>query len=273
MEIINLIENTSIRNRIKCEHGLSLFIRIGDKSILFDVGQSDKFLQNAIKLGVDLEDVDYVILSHGHYDHTGGLPAFLEINKKAKVYLHPESLKQRFSRSSKTIKENGVPWIQALEAYKDRFQFIEESTELIKGLWIVSDIKRDLELCELDERLVTRSDKGYLPDEFNDELVLLVQSHEGAVVLTGCAHNGIINILNSIHDQMGPKPFRLVVGGLHLMGKEATEIKQIIAQLQQFEINQWALNHCTGHPAVEEFREAFPTKAKYFRGGEKILVG
>lgn len=272
MEIVNLIENKSIRNSIKCEHGLSLHIRLGDKNVLFDVGQSDKFIRNASLLGVVIEEVDYVVLSHGHFDHTGGLPAFLKLNKKAKVFLHREALRERFSRSSKITKANGIPWRLDWEKYKGRFCFVEDSFELFKGLWIVSGIQRDLKLCELDDRLIYKGEKGYESELFDDELVLYVDNIKAATVVTGCAHKGIVNILNGVQSQLGVSRFELVVGGLHLMGKSNDEVNHLLNQLKSFEVRQWALNHCTGDPSIERFSTAYPGKVRYFKGGESILL-
>ncbi len=272
MKIINLIENSSIANNIKCEHGLSVLIQTGQYNVLYDVGQSGKFIENANELGVDLTEVDYVVLSHGHYDHTGGLPAFLSINTKAKVLIHPGALKERFSRSSKMIKSNGVPWREEWEKFGDRIQFVDQTTQLFEGFWVVSGLVGEEQYASLDERLVYKDGDDYIKDPFADELVVVASDSEKVAMLTGCAHNGIVNILKSVERQLGFSHFRFIGGGLHLNAQPENKIETIIKQLSAFTVEQWGINHCTGELAVDMFEKAYPGGVMNFKGGEGYLI-
>ena len=271
MKIINIIENNSINNQIKCEHGLCTYIEMGNQKILFDVGQSDKFINNAKTLKIDLNAIDFVVLSHGHYDHTGGIPAFLSINKKAKVILHPNGLRERFSRSSKMIKSNGIPWREEWKKFEDRILFIDKTTELFPGFWIVTDLSGQGSDQVLNDRLVYKRDDEYIPDPFEDELVIVLKEENRTALLSGCAHNGIVNILKKTHLLLDIKRYNFIGGGLHLNGKSNNQILKVIDELKDFQIDIWGLNHCTGQNAIELFEQFFPGKVKNFNGGDQIL--
>ncbi len=271
MKIINIIENNSINNQIKCEHGLCTYIEIGNQKILFDVGQSDKFINNANTLKIDINAIDFVVLSHGHYDHTGGIPAFLNINKKAKVILHPNGLRERFSRSSKMMKSNGIPWREEWKKFENRILFIDKTTELFPGFWIVTNLNGESNDQVLNDRLVYKRNDEYIPDPFEDELVIVLKENNKTVLLSGCAHNGIVSILKKTHLLLGIKHYNFIGGGLHLNGRSNDQITKVIEGLKDFQVDIWGLNHCTGQNAIELFEQFFPGKVKKFSGGYKTL--
>lgn len=270
MKIFNLLENSSINNNILCEHGLSLGIEYKNHLIIYDVGQSAKFITNAKILGFGLESVDAVILSHGHYDHTGGLPEFLEMNKKAKVYIHEKAFKDRYSRSSKMTKFNGIPWLEKISAFEDRIVVINKTTELYKDFWLITDHSGEESLSSLDDRLVYKDGEEYIKDPFDDEIIIVVKNNKKPIVLSGCAHNGIVNILASIKNKIGINAIEWIIGGLHLKGASAIKIKHVIDHLKDYKITNWAINHCTGEEALKQFNLAFPGKVVDFKGGQII---
>jgi len=272
MKLTTLIENKQVIKQLKCEHGLSFLLQTNGCTVLFDTGQSDKLLHNAQLLGVNLSDVDYVVLSHGHYDHTGGLPHFLEINSTAKVIVHPHAFKQRFSQSPQMVKENGIGWRKNIERYSNRFLFIEEDIELADNIWILTNIKAQEGFEVINDKLVTKIDEGYIPDTFDDELVLVANENNNPIIICGCAHTGIVNILHQVKQRFNYSEISLIAGGMHLKGKEETEISKVINGLAPFKVKQWALNHCTGKPAFEQFDTAFPEKVVYCGGGMVIEV-
>jgi len=270
MKLTTLIENKRVDNRVQCEHGLSFLLQINGLQILFDTGQSDKLISNAQQLNIQLEDIDYVILSHGHYDHTGGLPAFLNINSKAKVIIHPLAFKQRFSRSTKMIKENGIAWRHKMEQYAHRLLFIDEDIELADQVWILTNIKAQKGFEVINERLVCKAADQYVPDVFSDELILVAKDNANPIVICGCAHTGIVNILHEVHQRLQFSNFSVVAGGLHLSGQPDDIIQKTINGIQPFEVEQWALNHCTGDRALELFDAAYPDRVVYSGGGHVI---
>ncbi len=272
MKLTALIDNKQAIKQLKCEHGLSFLIQTEQCNILFDTGQSSRLIHNAQLLGINLEDVDYVIISHGHYDHTGGLPYFLKLNSKAKVIVHPHAFKQRFSKSPQMVKENGIPWRNKVNQYANRFLYLKEDTELVKDLWILTRIKPQTGFEFTNDRLVTKTNGGYTPDTFDDELILLAKTSKNPVVVCGCAHTGIVNILHQVKLRFNYSEFSVVAGGIHLQGKEDAEISKVINGLSPFNIKQWALNHCSGQHAFELFDIAFPGKVMYCGSGMTITV-
>nr|WP_319400517.1 MBL fold metallo-hydrolase [uncultured Carboxylicivirga sp.] len=269
MKIINILENNSIHNKIKCEHGLSTYLEVGQYKIIYDTGQTNKFINNAIELGINLSAIDYVILSHGHYDHTGGLPAFLQINSKAKIILHPNGLRERFSCSSKMIKSNGIPWRLEWQQYKDRILFINETQSLFPGLWIVTQLANNKKPV-LNDRLVFKPNDTYIPDPFEDEIVIVAQENNQTILLTGCAHNGIINILKTTQETLQIDKYSFVGGGLHLNSQTDTYIKNLLDNIKPYTIDKWGLNHCTGQNAINIFEQNYPDKVIDFSGGSCI---
>lgn len=272
MKITTLIDNKQSVKQLKCEHGLSFLLQTKDINILFDVGQSDKFIFNANKLGLDLRDVDYVVLSHGHYDHTGGLPSFLEMNTKAQVLMHNNAFKQRFSKSSVMVKENGIPWRTHVDKFEDRIQLIDKDIELRNGISILSNVKAQERYKVVNERLVVKHNEDFMPDSFDDEMMLVARQNKEVLVMCGCAHTGIVNMLHTVKQRLGFNTFNTVVGGLHLNGCNNEQIGHVIKGLQPFTIKRWALNHCTGELAFEFFSNTYPQQVDYCGSGKAIKI-
>ncbi|MBK3517414.1 MBL fold metallo-hydrolase [Carboxylicivirga marina] len=272
MRLTTLIDNKQSQKQLKCEHGLSFLLQTDELSILFDTGQSDKFLSNAQKLGIDLSTVDYVVLSHGHYDHTGGLPAFLNHNKKAKVIIHKKALKERFSSSTQMVKPNGITWVSELSQFANRVMFIENDVALTDSLFLLTNIQPKIGFEIVNERLVVKHGNSYTPDCFDDEMILVAKRQQNPIVLCGCAHTGIVNILHEIKQRKGFDTFDLVAGGLHLNGNKHEQVQFVIDGLAPFNIKQWALNHCTGDVAFNSFLKAFPEQVMYCGSGKEILI-
>ena len=204
--IIVLSDNRSNDCRLQTEHGLSVYMESTSGKFLLDTGASDLFVRNAEKLGIDLSDVDYCLISHGHNDHIGGLMAFLEINKKAKIILSsyiPGSVYVSVRRYQHSITGN-VDFTK----YKDRFIFVRENT-IINDIHVYADISMRHTFPLGDKNLLIRDETGNLvKDTFRHELAFVVDG----ILFTGCAHNGIINILGSVDT-----PFHISIGGFHLL--------------------------------------------------------
>ncbi|MCT4588508.1 MAG: MBL fold metallo-hydrolase [Carboxylicivirga sp.] len=267
MKLTTLIDNQQSQKQLKCEHGLSFLLETDQHKIIYDTGQTSKFIDNAQRLGVDLSAIDYVILSHGHYDHTGGLPAFCKINDKARIIVHKKAFKQRFSKSSVMLKENGIAWKDSMSEYADRLLLIDGDINIENGLTILTGIEKQTNYDINNPRLVVNENGNYLPDTFDDEIILLAQADSSSMVLCGCAHNGIVNILHTINRRHQLQCFSLVAGGLHLNGANEDDIKHVINGLSPFTVNKWALNHCTGQAAFERFRQTYGDQVEYCGSG------
>ena len=279
MKIITLIDNRTKSENLETEHGLSLYIETDcGQKILYDTGQSDLFIHNAEKLGVNLQDINKVIISHGHYDHVGGLLAFLEINKTAKVYMNASIFDyEYFSLKSGVKKLNGFP--PELLEYCDRFVLIDKNIS-VDNLWMITDIKHTYEMPK-GNSILYRQNKGVEElDKFEHELILVVNTAMGLCVFTGCAHNGVLNIAATVQSVIPSKNIHCLYGGFHLIdGKEYVEVEtteeltEIANELTKLLPKaDFYTGHCTGEKAIEVLSKKMEGKLESFYVGMEITI-
>ncbi|MFO8001576.1 MAG: MBL fold metallo-hydrolase [Marinilabilia sp.] len=270
MEILTLVENLTYRQGTKGEHGLSFLVRTGDKEVLFDTGQSDLLIRNAQELGVDLASVDQVVISHGHYDHTGGLGAFFEVNDHAPVWIKAGAFEEKFSRTTGQSRYIGISQ-EIKTRFRSRFCFVEDEEEIAPGLKIIPTIDRYYGFEQPSSVMQVRREGQMVPDPFADELFVVYEHSEGSTVFAGCAHRGIGNICRTAMDVTGHNTLRLVIGGTHLKGVSAGKISKTVEAFGKMKVEQFALAHCTGIPAFMAFSEAFWEKVRYAHVGTRFL--
>lgn len=229
------------------EHGFSVLIeRRGEEALLFDTGSSDVFIKNAEILGKDLTKVKNIVISHGHYDHAGGLKYLAKSDKKYKVYLRREALLPKYSGDRFT----GIDW-GSIENDFD-FVFIEKDIEEIKkGIYIFGPSPLRSELNSIDPNFYVINEKGEkVRDEFEDELSLVIDEGNGIILITGCAHRGIINIVWDTLDRFN-KRINLLIGGFHLYKSSEEKVKEVVDILKGFNIGKILPYHCTGEMAIK----------------------
>jgi len=231
------------------EHGLSFYIEGDNDVTIFDTGQGLGFMHNMKLLGKDISSINRVILSHGHYDHTGGLlPLLKERDSATPVFLHPAA----FIDKGALLPSNEVRHIgfQAMrEDYKKEgadFREISGFTEDTDSISAISDISHPEGWKAWDTRLMRKAEDGVIPDPFEDDLSLLLNTPSGPVVLLGCAHAGIIEILDSISEETGHKSFHAVIGGTHLDSAPNDYVEKTIGVLKKYNVEKIAASHCTG---------------------------
>jgi len=275
IRITTLVENTASEADLLAEHGLSFWIEYADKRILFDTGQSDILIQNANVLGINLAEADAVILSHGHYDHTGGLKTVLNVASQATLYLHPEALKPKFSRKDNKTRMIGVSdstreIIYAL-ADKQKVVWTEMPTEVFPGLFVTSRIPRNnsYENVGGDFFLDSNCNK---PDTLSDDQAMFFDSAKGLIVILGCAHAGVVNTLDYVAKLSGEKCIYAVIGGMHLLNTSAERIEYTIDAIRQYNVQKIGTAHCTGGRAVEKFKSAFPSRCFLCSVGKRIKL-
>ncbi|MBI9019245.1 MAG: MBL fold metallo-hydrolase [Phycisphaerae bacterium] len=269
MRIIILVENTASEPDLLAEHGLSFWIEYNGKHILFDTGQSDILINNAKVLGVDLSKTDSIVLSHGHYDHTGGLAAVLDVAKNAKIYLHPDALKQRFSKKDFGAKPNGI-FESSVKAIQNReVIWTKGPTQIFPGITVTGQVPRINDFEDVGGAFYT--DKEFqTPDELLDDQTLFIETVKGLVVVLGCAHAGVVNILNYISKLSGKKSVYTVLGGMHLLQASTNRIEQTRIALRDFGLEKIGPAHCTGEKAIEKIISAFPDQYFTCKAGTNI---
>ncbi|MBP9900556.1 MAG: MBL fold metallo-hydrolase [Verrucomicrobia subdivision 3 bacterium] len=259
LRITLLVENSVQRQGLVAEHGLSFHIQIGERSLLFDTGQTDLALMNAEPLRLPLDRLQAIVLSHGHYDHTGGLPAILDAAPNAPVYLHPAAFEKKYSKSP-----NGKTRFMGMnpttaQALHGRRNYVETTrcTQLGDGIFVTGEIPRVNPYEDTGGAFFLNAD-GTRPDPLTDDQALVIDLGCRVVLLLGCAHAGVINTLDHVQHLTGGKPVRAVIGGLHLGSASAERIEQTIARLRETNLECLAPIHCTGWPATAQLWQAFP---------------
>jgi len=272
MKVTTLVENLAYRQGTKGEHGLSFLIETDQKKILFDTGQSGLLVENAKTLGIDLKAIDMVIISHGHYDHTGGLKAFFEINHHAPVYLKPRALEDKFSRTTGHTRYIGIDK-EVVKKHVSRFKTIEENTQVTSQLKIITNIQHPYSFEKGSSAMIVHNNGKEQTDTFDDELFLVGDHDEGLIIFTGCAHNGIANICHTAIQETGKTLIQLVVGGTHLKSASQERIMQTVKTFESFHVAQFGLCHCTGLKAFMEFSSHFPGKVSYAHVASNFQIG
>lgn len=258
MKITVLSENTCQKGNLPTEHGLSLYIETENHKILFDTGQTDLFQKNAEALGIDLREVDIAIISHGHYDHTGGLLTFLEVNKTAPVYLSRYAFEPHYNGQ--------VKYIGMDSALKTCPRLIFTSD------FLHIDNELSLHSCNQKERfydmgsfgLNTLKDDVFVPDDFCHEQYLLIKEKDKEVLISGCSHKGILNIVRWFFPDV-------LVGGFHFSGLLLDDTLKSFAESLDSCNTEFYTCHCTGTDQYR-FMKSFMDKLFYLSTGDCIIV-
>lgn len=264
-KITVLVENCVYSHHLRGEHGLSLLIETAEHKILFDTGSSNLFAHNARLLGYDLSEVDYLVLSHGHSDHTGGVKHFLKLNSKAKIVCKREILDPKF----KGERENGFKYASKISS--DRFVFVDSDTELLPGIFILSSIPitnpNDTHFDKFD---VLR--EGTLkPDTFEDELALVLSDQMSYSLVSACSHRGITNILEAAEQQFKSQTLSLLLGGFHIHTASQDKFSTIADHLEHTQPQSLGVCHCTGVEKFALFKQQFE-QTFYAHTGKQITI-
>jgi len=267
--ITTLVEDTALGGGLLAEHGLSFWIEYGDKRILFDTGQGDILIRNAKTLGINLAEVDAIVLSHGHYDHTGGLPAVLDFAPKAKIYLHPTATEPKFSRKVLKAKSIGMSNLAKKAVQKHHVIWTAIPAQIFPGMSVTGQVPRTNNFEDTGGAFF--ADEHYQKhDELLDDQTLFIESARGLVVVLGCAHSGVVNVLNYISNLTSRSKIYAVIGGMHLLNASKERIEKTISVLQEYNVQKIGVAHCTGASAVRRFSNAFQARCFSCSAGTRI---
>ncbi|MBY0755452.1 MBL fold metallo-hydrolase [Clostridium sardiniense] len=261
MKITTVIENNKEEgSKLECEHGLSYFIEAYGLKILFDTGQSEKTLSNFKKLGLSLENIDYIILSHGHYDHAGGFKYFLEnINNKPYIILGNEFFERsdKYHLKSEEEKYIGINFDKRyIEEMGYKIIEVKEKMKLEDRIYVISNLEsfNEEKISKSKDELSRKEKNILIKDNFSEELVLVIENVEGLTLITGCAHTGIINIITKVQNIIGKKVIN-VIGGIHLSKLSLSENIETAKKLKELNIKNFSLCHCSGNEIINILKD------------------
>jgi 7,8-dihydropterin-6-yl-methyl-4-(beta-D-ribofuranosyl)aminobenzene 5'-phosphate synthase len=252
VECTILVDNTAQSAELATEHGLSMWIRVDGKNILFDTGMGTALQGNAATLGVDLGQTHFVVLSHGHYDHTGGLAHVFEKGATPRVFMHPNAVSTRYgSLQAQPPKPIGMrsEIVEFLSAKSMDTIHTTRPTQITEHVWVTGPVPRKTAFEDtggpffLDENCLVK-------DLIDDDQSVWIDTAEGIVLLLGCAHSGLVNTLDYVAEVTGTARFRAVIGGMHLLNASPDRLKATINALKRYQVQLIAPCHCTGESVI-----------------------
>lgn len=269
-----LADNFVATAQLLAEHGLSILIEADDRRILFDTGQGKVLCASAGSLAIRLAPLDAVVLSHGHYDHTGGLAYLLQEVNSSAICLHPAALQLKYAKSeSSPGRSIGIPECsrQALEAVKGRIVWTRSATEIVPSVWCTGEIPR-LPVNEQKEKAFFLDADCSEPDPLADDQALFIETANGLVVIAGCAHAGVLNTLDHISELTGNKEIFALLGGLHLGQATHEELEATASAIGRRNCRILAPSHCTGMTAPSYLRARFHSLVQDVGVGTELVL-
>ena len=267
MRITVLVENASSRPDLKAEHGLALWIETGEGAVLFDTGASDAVVGNARALGIDLADADAIVISHGHYDHTGGLGAVAEMVAKAPIYIGPTSTDPKLARRETGLAEIG--WDPDVAArLRSRLRTAADGDAVVPDMTVLTGFGRSSPLPSDNDRLLAGTPQDAHPDPFEDEIAVVVTTRSGPVLVSGCSHRGIGNIVTHAVQRFGP--LAAVLGGFHLHKESEERVREIARAVSS--VPRIFGGHCTGATAMEVLKDELGPAVSEFHAGTVVEI-
>ncbi|MFA5675981.1 MAG: MBL fold metallo-hydrolase [Christensenellales bacterium] len=254
-----LVENKTYKTQYIGEHGLSVYIETEDKKILYDTGMSDAFVQNARQMGVDLADVDFAVISHGHHDHAGGVPDFLKANAKSPVYIHKDAFNEPYPMEDGKLSEThcGIRWTGMLDKIRERLILTDGVTNIGEDI-VVSGTIPKIDGFEPTAQFYTKNEKNeYVIDDMRHEQFLAIRNKKagGVFVFSGCSHTGVVPCIKYAQSLFPGEAIVALISGMHLYGADNTTIRQTLDEILKLEVKMHVPLHCTGIEAMCELKK------------------
>lgn len=260
VEVLILVDNAASVPELATEHGLSMWLTVNGKRILFDTGMGMALPRNAAALNVDLSLTDAIVLSHGHFDHTGGMPHVFEQGATPRIFMHPDAVGIRYGSLQ------GPPAIaigmraEIAELLSKRASDMVETTKptrITDRVWATGPIPRRTSFEDTGGPFFMDED-CHVKDPITDDQAIWIETAEGVVVLLGCAHSGVVNTLDYVAELSGATQFRKIIGGMHLLNASTERLEATIDALKRYQVGVMIPCHCTGETPMQALKERFP---------------
>ena len=274
LRITLLADNNAGAPDLLAEHGLSMLIEADHRRILFDTGQGRVLSDNLVTLGIRLAPLDAIVLSHGHYDHTGGLSAALQEGDPSAIFVHPAAVNQKYAKSEHPPPRSiGIPGpsLEALNRVQARIVWNRSATEIVPGVWCTGEVPRVHAAEQIEGYFFLDADCRE-PDPLVDDQALVVETTRGLVVIAGCAHSGVINTLDHVSKLAGRDEIFALAGGLHLGRASYKQLEETGNAIGRRDIQVLAPCHCTGAGAQAYLRGRFHSRVQEVGAGARLVI-
>lgn len=265
MKATVLVDNIG-DNGLKGEWGLCVYIEYKGKKILLDAGASGLFSENAKKLSLPLEDIDYGVLSHAHYDHADGIREFFRVNKKAKFYLRDACKENCYAKKWIFHRYIGISK-GLLSEYQDRIESVSGDYEITEGVTLIPHKGKDLSYIGKAESMVLKEGRSWRPDDFSHEQSLVFDTPDGLVIFNSCSHGGADHIIREVAATYPDKKVLAMIGGFHLFNKSENYVKNFAERVLKTDIRYIYTGHCTGEKAFEILKSELGDKVQQLKAG------
>lgn len=264
--VMSVVIDNKACNGLKGEWGLSIVVDYKGKKILVDAGASDLFIDNMAKMNIDIRDIDYAMLSHAHFDHANGIPAFFKKNDKAKFYIRETTKDNCYAKRLFFYKYIGIPK-RMMDEYADRIEVVSGDYELMDGVYLLPHKTANLENIGKKEKMYLKTDNGYIFDNFAHEQSLVVDTDKGLVIINSCSHGGAVNIINEVKNTFKDKHIYGIIGGFHLYNKKDAEVLEVAECIKNTGIEFVCTGHCTEERAYNILKGVLKDKLIQLHSG------
>lgn len=265
VSITILVENSTPMPGFQGEYGFAALVAVDEKKILFDTGSADALIKNAAAGGIDLAQINDLVISHGHFDHTGAVIPFLQTSQGKQVYAHAGIFIPRYVVLGEYKRAIGVSFqLQEIAANDAQFITTNEFTEIFPEIFVTGEIPRNTDYEDVGGSFYVSAGDQMVPDNISDDMSMVINHPDGLIIISGCAHAGIINTIEYARLKTGQNKIKAFIGGTHLAGASEERMTRTIAALKDLEVEQIIACHCTGFDAMVKLRNAF---------GDKLIKG
>lgn len=280
MKVISLMESTAIDKKLAVSHGISFYIELFDRKIIFDTGDSPSVISNAKKLGVPVREITDIVLSHNHLAHTGGADAFLKLSPRARLFMKADARGEFFVKGGLMKKNISLPET-FFKKHAKRMILINNFTQVSDRFFLASNEEFDERLANIDKTYIKKHGEDFFADDFKHECFAVAfpkkRKEDGLVIFVGCSHIGINNIIRTVEKRWFDIPILGVIGGFHLMKSTPTTlncsesyVRNLARELKNSSVKRFYTCHCTGTKAYDLLADTLMKRIAYFSCGEQV---